>query len=312
MNSGQIEQNLKDHLIICLPHHNIKEVYEYATLPGGKLFRPHLVWSIASDLNPNLYNQSCTNKLSSHALLASAIEFHHSYTLLHDDLPSMDDDIVRRGKPCTHIAFGEWKALLAGDGLLNISYQLLSKIKNERIHELITFFAWACGPKGLIHGQVLDLSGEMTKSFQNIYRTHELKTARLIQLSILGSTIMALPKNAKFEKKIWKYSRLLGLNFQFIDDLSELCEISLSDHELAVNPWLHFPNETLGTLSKNLNEFKRFSNELNLKNTNKIISNYYQTMGAAIEKSRTTIEGHLKGKIDLTPIILLLNGFSNS
>lgn len=313
MKSSQIEQNLRDHLILTLPHHKISEVYEYATLPGGKLFRPHLVWSVVKDLNKSLYEDSVKNKLSGHALLASAVEFHHSYTLLHDDLPCMDDDIIRRGKPCTHIAYGEWKALLAGDGLLNISYQLLSKIKNDRTNELIQFFSWACGPKGLIQGQVLDLSGEMTQSFQNIYRTHELKTARLIQVAILGSCILSMPKKRNIEGKIWRYSKLLGINFQFIDDLSELCESNLSEHELKVNPWLHYSERTYQELYKNLIEFQKLSDELNLKNTNEIVQNYYKTMSNSIVEAKPTIESHLsKNEIKLEPIILLLNSFSHS
>lgn len=313
MNSSQIEQYLRDHLILTLPHHKIREVYEYATLPGGKLFRPHLVWAVAEDLNKELYLKSSNNNLSAHALLASAVEFHHSYTLLHDDLPSMDDDVVRRGKPCTHITYGEWKALLTGDGLLNISYQLLAKIKNERLVELINFFSWACGPKGLIHGQVLDLSGEMTLSFQNIYRTHELKTARLIQVAILGSAILSIPKNRKLEGKIWRFSRLLGVNFQLLDDLSELCEQTLSEHELAVNPWLHFSDITFRELHKNLVEFKKLSEELDLKQTNKIVQKYYMTMSSSIEGSKSIIENHLNNKeLKLEPIILLLNSFSHS
>ena len=124
MQSEQIEKILSLHLTRSLPHHAIKDVYFYASLPGGKLFRPHLVWSILKDLNPTQYLDSIQNFNSNHAYLSSAVEFHHTYTLLHDDLPAMDNDLTRRGKPCTHIAFGEWQALLAGDGLLNISYQI--------------------------------------------------------------------------------------------------------------------------------------------------------------------------------------------
>jgi len=200
MENLQLESFMKTHLKMCLPHHQISEVYEYATLPGGKLIRPHLVWSILQDLNPKLYNQSSSNPFSDHALLSSSIEFHHSYTLLHDDLPCMDDDQIRRGKACTHLVYGEWKALLAGDGLLNVSYQLLSKLKNKRSNDLFRFYSWSTGPKGLIHGQVLDLSNEMNLSFENTLRTHELKTARLFQVAILGSAILSQPKNIKIEK----------------------------------------------------------------------------------------------------------------
>ena len=190
MESSQLENMLTHHLVRNLPNHKILDVYLYACLPGGKLFRPHLVWSVLQDLNPELAQSSSLNLDSNHALLSSGVEFHHTYTLLHDDLPSMDNDLLRRGKPCTHIAFAEWQALLAGDGLLNLSYQLLSKIKHPRSNELFRFFSWALGPKGLIHGQVMDLAHEMNESFQNTLRTHELKTARLIQVSILGSAII--------------------------------------------------------------------------------------------------------------------------
>ena len=120
MSPEEIENTLSYHLDLLLPHHKSREVYEYATLPGGKLFRPCLVWSILYDLDPTLYKKSVQDKNSSHAKLASAVEFHHSYTLLHDDLPCMDDDTIRRGKACTHLVFGQWQALLAGDGLLNL------------------------------------------------------------------------------------------------------------------------------------------------------------------------------------------------
>ncbi|MBC7540916.1 MAG: polyprenyl synthetase family protein [Bacteriovorax sp.] len=312
MSPLEIENTLRYHLDLLLPHHKTREVYEYATLPGGKLFRPSLVWSTLSDIDPVQYLQSINDKNSSHALLASAVEFHHSYTLIHDDLPCMDDDTVRRGKACTHLVYGEWQALLAGDGLLNLSYQLLCKSKHERILDLMRFFSWALGPKGLIHGQVMDLSEEMTKSFENTLRTHELKTARLIQVAILGSSMLTSTKNTKREKNLWKFSKHLGINFQLIDDLSELSEETLSEHETAVNPWLHHTEETYLETIKSLEKFNLLSLELMLTNTNKIISEYYQKMLSIITLKQVTIEKHLNKnkKIDLFPVILLLKQFS--
>ncbi len=307
---AEIENTLRFHLRSLLPHHKISEVYEYATLPGGKLFRPNLVWSTLRDLNPALYEKSISDKNSSHALLASSVELHHSYTLIHDDLPCMDNDTIRRGKPCTHLAFGEWKALLAGDGLLNISYQLISKSNNPRTLELLRFFSWALGPKGLIHGQVLDLSHEMTESFENTLRTHELKTARLIQVSILGSAILAEDRNFKKEKMLWKYSRLLGINFQLIDDLSELSEANLSEHERDVNPWLHHSEKTLKETIKALESFNKLSSELKLANTNKIVREYYQKMLSILTTNQSVIEAHLNKKLDILPVILLMKNFS--
>ena len=310
MSPAEIENTLRYHLDLLLPKHTTREVYEYATLPGGKLFRPSLVWSVLCDIDPVLYSQSLLNKNSPHALLASAVEFHHSYTLLHDDLPCMDDDTVRRGKPCTHLIYGQWQALLAGDGLLNLSYQLLSKIKHQRSLELIQFFSWSLGPKGLIHGQVLDLSEEMTKNLPNTLRTHELKTARLIQVAILGSAMLSNSKNRKREKSLWKFSRLLGINFQLIDDLTELSEDVLSAHELAVNPWLHHTEDVYLETLKSLEKFNQLSLELKLVNTNKIISEYYEKMLLIITSKKETIEKHLNKKIDLVPVIFLIKNFS--
>ena len=304
---------LTHHLVRNLPNHKILEVYLYACLPGGKLFRPHLVWSVLQDLNPSLAQTSSTNMNSNHALLSSGVEFHHTYTLLHDDLPSMDNDLTRRGKPCTHIAFPEWQALLAGDGLLNISYQLISKIKHPRSQELFRLFSWALGPKGLIHGQVMDLNHEMTENFQNTLRTHELKTARLIQVAILGSSIIANPiADYKKEKKLFKYSRLLGVNFQLIDDLSELVESELSQHERDVNPWIHFPNEAYDETLRGLNKFIDLSKDLNLSNTDLIVKNYYRKMLTIIVPNKNNIDMHLNRKLDLAPVILSMQTFGDT
>lgn len=311
MKSNEIENHLTKHLHWMLPNHSIKEAYLYACLPGGKFFRPSLVWSILKDLNPELFSVSKNNSKSNHALLSSSIELHHTYTLLHDDLPCMDDDTIRRGKACTHLQYGEWQALLAGDGLLNISYQLLAKLKHPRAMDVLAFYSWCCGPKGLIQGQVLDLSHEMTNSFKNTLRTHELKTARLIQAAVLSSAALSGPRiDTKLEKNLFRYSRLLGINFQLIDDLSELADKELSKHELDVNPWLKFPAETYTETFSGLRHFAELSRELRLKETNHIISAYYKKMLSIIAPNVTVINQHLDQKIDLAPIIFLLQQFN--
>jgi geranylgeranyl pyrophosphate synthase len=310
MSPLEIENTLRFHLDQLTPHHAIREVYDYAVLPAGKLFRPSLVWSTLRDIDPELYAKSVQNKNSNHAMLASAVEFHHAYSLIHDDLPCMDNDTERRGKPCTHLVFGQWRALLAGDGLINLSYQLISKIKHPRTLSLLHFFSWALGPKGLIHGQVMDLSEEMTKSIDNTLRTHELKTARLIQVAILGSAGLTSVKDFKREKNLWKFSRLLGINFQLIDDLSELAEEELSEHETSVNPWLRHTSHTYEATLKSLLNFNQLSLELKMTNTNMIIIEYYEKMLSIITTNQATIEKHLDKKIDLVPVILLIKSFS--
>jgi geranylgeranyl pyrophosphate synthase len=158
----------------------------------------------------------------------------------------------------------------------------------------------------------MDLSNEMSLSLENTLRTHELKTARLIQVAILGSALIAhAEKNRKIERKLWKYARHLGINFQLIDDLSELAEKNLSEHEKNVNPWIHFKQECLERTIEGLREFESLSRELNISHTNSIVKDYYQKMLSIIEKNLDTIKGHTKGEIELVPVILLMKDFSN-
>lgn len=302
MQNSNIEIHLLTHLNFLLPKDQSKEVYQYALFPSGKLFRANLVWSILQDLNPSLYNISCNNFQSPHALLASSIECHHTYTLLHDDLPAMDNDTTRRGKPCTHLAYNEWKALLTGDGLLILSFELLTKIKKidaNRFIELLAFYTWSTGPKGLIKGQYLDLSDLPYTELKSILHIHELKTARLIQVAILGSCLLAIEKNRIIEKKLWRFSKALGINFQLLDDLSELSELPLSEHEKKINPWFLFPTETSTKVQEELDIFENILNELNLPVTKTIVINYYQKM-------INIFENDLKLDFDILPIIFRL------
>ena len=166
METSEISRQLTLHLNAQIPRGEFGEIYRYSVLPAGKLFRPSLVWALALDLEENIRQ----DKGSNHAYLASAVEIHHAYTLVHDDLPCMDDDDMRRGKPSVHKAFGQWGALLAGDGLLNVSYGLLSNITSPNLGKVLKIFAKFLGPQGLIQGQANDLSGEISKSFENLSR----------------------------------------------------------------------------------------------------------------------------------------------
>lgn len=305
MTNINIESHLLKHLNFHLPKENAKDVYHYALFPTGKLFRANLVWAILKDLNPSLFMKTIDDPKSAHSLLASSIECHHAYTLIHDDLPAMDDDKMRRGRACTHIAFNEWKALLTGDGLLILSFELLTKIKSSdlsRFLELLSFYTWATGPKGLINGQYLDLSNTPFTHLNSILHIHELKTARLIQVAVLGSCLLAIKKDRKIEKKLWIFAKDLGINFQLLDDLSELCDLTLSPHEQQINPWLLFPQETLLVLEKKLDNFKKMINELNLCETKKIIISYYQKM-------LYEFENNLKTDLDITSIKTRLHNF---
>lgn len=318
MLANKIENSLLHHLSRATPNHRFSEIYKYTVVPGGKYFRPSLAWCILHDLNEKLFINSIDQPRSAHSLFASALEIHHAYTLVHDDLPSMDNDLERRGKPAAHVAFGEWQAILCGDGLLNLSYQLLSEMPYSKNAALtLKIFSRSLGPKGLIQGQVLDLNCEMTNSLMHTITTHELKTARLIQVAITGSALLARDEKSlqmafqyNNEKQLWKFSRLLGIHFQFIDDLTELASKSLSEHEKAINPWPMFTNELYNYLLKNLEEFKFLSEKLNLVQTNKFLADYYQQMAKIIEEGKIEINCHLKTSIDLDPIIFFLDRFA--
>ncbi len=307
MNELNIEHFIEQEIIKLLPKHPIKDGYLWAMFPAGKLFRPNLALSILKDLNPNAFDQFNRNENKNIGFLAAALEVHHSYSLVHDDLPSMDNDDFRRGKESTHKKFGEWKAILIGDGLLNISYQFISKINLDspiQTLRLMKLFSHAMGPKGLIHGQTLDLSHEMTNSFSNTLLTHQLKTARLIQMALVGGAIVSNKATNKMLKDIWRYGESVGILFQLLDDLSELAEESLSQHEKDVNPWLKYPTPTYESTVNRLALITKQNENLNLHETKKYLANYFKKMNDIFKANKATIEVH--SKIDLIPVMTLL------
>jgi geranylgeranyl pyrophosphate synthase len=236
---AELSQYLETHLKQNTPAHSFAAAYRYAVLPPGKLFRPQLVASLAHDLGVNQLS------LHGHHYLASSVELHHAYSLAHDDLPCMDDDDMRRGRPSLHRQYNEWSAVLVGDGLLNASYRLIANIQSPAANQLFRYFSWALGPKGLIQGQVMDLGLEATSSFDALIKTHLLKTSRLIQVSLVGATLLVPHKNQspfKQCKRMHRAGEALGIIFQLLDDLSELTE-KLSPHELSITPWPRYPKE---------------------------------------------------------------------
>lgn len=192
----------------------VMEAMRYSTLGGGKRLRPFLV-----------VNSACLFGVSREASLmtASAIEFIHTYSLIHDDLPAMDNDDLRRGKPSCHIAFGEAAAILAGDALQALAFQVLA---DPAVHfdpsvrcELVTAVAKAASCRGLVGGQMLDLEAENKElSVDEIIRLQRLKTGELFAISceagaILGKSAMPL------RLALRRYANDMGLAFQITDDL---------------------------------------------------------------------------------------------
>lgn len=279
--SNQIEDDLKLCLAQYGPNHNFSKVLEYSVLPAGKFFRPYLVYTLASDLGI---------VTDDHKALASSIELHHTYTLIHDDLPSMDDDDYRRGRKSAHVMFSEWEAILSGDSLLCLSFEAISKISSAKLSTLLKIYTESVGPRGLILGQVMDLGNE-NKSLESLLKLHELKTARLIQLSLTGANLLCeRPINHEDLNSVGYY---LGVNFQLLDDLCELTE-PINTHEMEINPFLHFDKSRLIETIKNNNlKMRLLLKKYELKNVESYINLYLSKVENKLQIGLTAVNKHV-------------------
>jgi geranylgeranyl pyrophosphate synthase len=306
MKIDQLQKNLESHLEVhltkMLPKHLISQAYLYASLPPGKLFRPLLSAGVFLFHNPE-QNDAFEHSNTDQAKLASFLELHHAYTLVHDDMPCMDNDDMRRGKLSTHKKYGQWQALLVGDGLLGASWQLLSQIKHKNLLFFFSYSTWCLGPKGLLQGQVLDLSEEMTLSFENLIETHKLKTARLIQASLVGGYLLGANTNMKTAKAYHRLGEALGISFQLLDDLTELTE-TLGEHEKKVNPWTWASVESKEALIKNLNLVTKLV-PIEAALLGQILALYFQGIFKIIGTSKAPLNQFISEQ-DLRPIISLL------
>lgn len=192
----------------------------YSLFAGGKRLRPILCLAAGetvtedSNLRDDILNIGC------------AIECIHTYSLIHDDLPAMDDDELRRGKPTNHVLFGEAGAILAGDGLLTFAFQLLSvparKIAPVDQLRIVHIIAQAAGPEGMVGGQALDIAGENSEyPFEHLKTIHQSKTGALISASIAAGAIGAGADHKQYED-LNRYGEAIGLAFQIVDDLLDV------------------------------------------------------------------------------------------
>ncbi len=289
---SEITQNLIETLQASLPQHQFAEVVKYSIFPTGKLFRPLLTYSIAKDLG---------NITTAHEKFAQALEIHHTYTLIHDDLPAMDDDDIRRGRASAHKQFSEWQAILSGDALLNLSYELLADIPADNLPQLLKEFSVSNGAKGLILGQVMDLAQEK-QSIESILTLHELKTGRLIQLALVGSAIIS--GKQKMIEPLRELGKAIGLNFQLLDDLCELAD-PLSTHEQDINPFIHFKSQVLLDIVKENNStINRICSEHQLQTTQNYANEYAEKIKTKLTKNISKIREHISlTDVDLRKII---------
>jgi len=213
--SERLEESLD--ALLPLPDAGERRVIEamrYALFAGGKRLRPFLTVATADLFG---VNRSCSLRAG------AAIECIHTYSLVHDDLPAMDDDDLRRGQPTVHKAFDEATAILAGDGLLTLAFELLADSDTHADPNvrtaLIRTIARAAGHHGMVGGQMLDLEAEHRQlDEQQITRLQQLKTGALIVASVEAGALLG-KASTRLRHALVGYGRALGLAFQIADDL---------------------------------------------------------------------------------------------
>ena len=209
----QVSQNIKK----SIGNSNlIEEAMSYSAIGDSKMVRAALIHA----------SGRINKKISDLSLLtfSTGVELIHTYSLIHDDLPSMDDDDLRRGKDSSHIKFGEANAILAGDALQSLAYEIIcneSSLEDKHKIEAIRMISKACGKNGMVYGQYLDVNAETNKiNEQSIENIHTLKTGKLIECSVMLGQI----GNEDLEEKnlMKSFGNKIGLAFQITDDILEV------------------------------------------------------------------------------------------
>ena len=205
-------------------HRRVVEAMRYAIFAGGKRLRPFLVLNCS-----RLFDVDQERA----ARVAAAIEAVHTYSLVHDDLPCMDDDALRRGRPTTHVAFDEATAVLTGDGLQTLAFAILASVEthpsaNVRC-ELVARLAAAAGHEGMVGGQMIDMeAGQRHLDFGQIVTLQRMKTGALFEFCCESGAILGGAGSEDFAR-MRSYARDIGLLFQITDDLLDI----LGSTELA-------------------------------------------------------------------------------
>jgi farnesyl diphosphate synthase len=193
----------------------LHDAMRYSTLGGGKRVRSMLVFGAGA------MTEADPQRLQ---VAASAVEMIHAYSLIHDDLPCMDDDVLRRGKPTCHVEFDEATALLAGDALQSLAFQLLSEYKladNAQTQlKMMQLFAAACGSRGMAGGQAIDLDAVgKSITLPELEYMHILKTGALIRASVLLGAHCGADLDPAQMDHLDRYAKCVGLAFQVVDDI---------------------------------------------------------------------------------------------
>mgnify|MGYP004679517701 FL=1 len=209
---NEINQRLKT-ILNDYPKSKVKEAMLYSLQAGGKRIRPFIVLQVIRAYNQNYHE---------YIDIACALEMIHTYSLIHDDLPGMDNDDLRRGKPTCHKQFGEATAILAGDGLLNEAVNIIIKtsLASDLKIALISCLYQASGISGMIYGQELDIENENKKlSIDKLNTIHHYKTGKLLSCAFQLGGLIASPQDVKVLKEI---GYKVGLAFQIQDDILDV------------------------------------------------------------------------------------------
>ena len=209
----QVSQNIKK----SIGNSNlIEEAMSYSALGDSKMVRAALI-NASGRINKKISHSSLLT-------FSTGVELIHTYSLIHDDLPSMDDDDLRRGKDSSHIKFGEANAILAGDALQSLAYEIIcdeNSLEDKHKIEAIRMISKACGKNGMVYGQHLDINAETKKiNEQSIENIHILKTGKLIECSVMLGQI----GNEDLQEKdlMRSFGDKIGLAFQITDDILEV------------------------------------------------------------------------------------------
>ena len=213
---GSYQARVNQKLEVLLPDDDsiLTSAMRYSVLNGGKRLRPILAY-LTGELNDTEAEYIDT--------LASSLELIHCYSLIHDDLPAMDDDELRRGNPTTHKKFDEATAILAGDALQPLAFELISTIKTSDRNkvQMISSLSEACGYLGMVGGQIKDINSNQIKDVESLDSMHSEKTGRLIQASIETAGILSGLSASDIES-LKEYGGKIGLAFQIQDDIIDI------------------------------------------------------------------------------------------
>lgn len=213
---AKIDQCLDEYLVGLESYPILKEAMRYSVDAGGKRLRPLLILAICQTYK-GMYSDLDLQ-------VASSLELIHTYSLIHDDLPEMDNDDLRRGKPTNHKVYGQAMAVLAGDGLLTTAFEWLSRLSLEPAMQikLIHGLSKAAGPEGMVNGQVGDVQGERHRlTLTQLQRIHRGKTGALIQYACYAGGVLS-NVSAEHQDALNQLGIQFGLAFQIYDDILDV------------------------------------------------------------------------------------------